>query len=226
MIQRLSLYLVVAILAVPSAAWADDPAGTVEQVQAEAHANAQRPPSRRLLQREDAVFDGETLTTGDTARLLVVLTGGTTLTLGANAVFTLDELVNPPAGHSHAFSLALETGAFLLRSGPETHLQVTTPVATIGIRGTEFWGELSADSLDVFLLEGVIEVRNEAGSQTLDTPGTGTSIALTPSRHQQGDATTLQWQPAAPVASPPSPPTVWEAERVTRAVATITFAAP
>jgi len=81
---------------------------------------------------------------------------------------------------------------------------VTTPVATVGIRGTEFWGGPIDDQiLGVFLIDGAVTVTNALGEQVLDTPGQGTNIS-TPD--------------AAPGAV-----TIWPADKVARAVATVTF---
>jgi hypothetical protein len=64
-------------------------------------------------------------------------------------------------------------GAFRFVSGQLTKLassdvSVTTPVAIVGIRGTEFWGgPIDDQALGVFLLEGAVSVSNAAGEQIL-----------------------------------------------------------
>jgi hypothetical protein len=80
---------------------------------------------------------------------------------------------------------------------------VTTPVATVGIRGTDFWGGPIDDQFGVLLIEGAVSVSNAAGEQVLDTPGEGTNIA-------------------APGAAP-GEITFWPQDKVTRAFATVTF---
>jgi hypothetical protein len=81
---------------------------------------------------------------------------------------------------------------------------VTTPVATIGIRGTDFWGgPIDEQALGVFLIEGAVSVSNAAGEAILDQPGQGTNIG-------------------APGAAP-GPVTIWPQDKVDRAFATVTF---
>jgi hypothetical protein len=81
---------------------------------------------------------------------------------------------------------------------------VTTPFATVGIRGTEFWGgPIDDQALGVFLIDGIVSVSNAAGQQILNRPGQGTNIA-TP-----GMA--------------PGPVTFWPQDKVNRAIATVTF---
>jgi len=81
---------------------------------------------------------------------------------------------------------------------------MTTPAASVGIRGTEFWGgPLDNQALGVFLIEGAVRVSNAAGQQILSQPGQGTNIA-------------------APGAAP-GLVTFWPSDKVNRAVATVTF---
>ena len=79
-------------------------------------------------------------------------------------------------------------------------VSVTTPVAVVGIRGTEFWGgPIDDQALGVFLIEGSVSVSNGAGQQILNLPGQGTNIAA------------------------PGPVTFWPPDKVGRAIATVTF---
>src|SRR6516225_637348 len=74
-------------------------------------------------------------------------------------------------------------GAFRFVSGQVSKLasadvSMTTPVAVVGIRGTEFWGgPIDDQALGVFLIEGSVSVSNGAGQQILNLPGQGTNIA-------------------------------------------------
>ncbi|HZC57572.1 MAG TPA: hypothetical protein VE396_16250, partial [Xanthobacteraceae bacterium] len=79
-----------------------------------------------------------------------------------------------------------------------------TPVANIGIRDTEFWaGPIDDQAPGVFLIDGAVAVSNAAGAQILNQHGQGTNIAT------QGVA--------------PGPVTFWPADKVNRALATVTF---
>ncbi len=100
-------------------------------------------------------------------------------------------------------------GAFRFLSGQASKLarsdiSVRTPIAIIGIRGTEFWaGPIDNQALGVFLIQGAVSVSNAAGEQILSEPGQGTNVAT------RGAA--------------PGPVTVWPQDKVNRALATVTF---
>ena len=148
------------------------------------------------------------MSTGEAARLEVTFTDNTRLTLGEKAELTLDKYVFNPAAGSGTIKFGV-VGAFRFHSGQVSKLassdvSVTTPVAIIGIRGTEFWGgPIDDQALGVFLIEGAVSVSNAAGEQILRQPGQGTNIA-TPG-------------------SAPGPVTVWPQDKVNRAIATVTF---
>lgn len=82
-------------------------------------------------------------------------------------------------------------------------IAISTPVADIGVRGTEFWGGPLVAKYGVLLLNGEVTVSNQAGSVTLSQPGQGTDIP-------------------SPL-DPPGAPSVWPAEKVARAIETVTL---
>jgi hypothetical protein len=72
-------------------------------------------------------------------------------------------------------------GAFRFATGKMKRLTkktitIETPVAQVGVRGTEFWGGPVDGEYSVLLLAGEINVRNEAGTVTLNKPGFATMI--------------------------------------------------
>ena len=155
-----------------------------------------------------SVFLNQEVSTGEEARLELTFVDGTQLTLGEKAKMILDTFVYSPAEGTGKLTMAV-TGAFRFVSGQvtkqrETQVAVTTPVATVGIRGTEFWGgPIDDQALGVFLIEGEVTVTNANGEQTLDTPGQGTNIS------------------APDVA--PGAVTIWPQNKVDRALATVAF---
>jgi hypothetical protein len=185
---------------------AQEAIGTVSRIQGEA--SATHTVSTRALSLNASVFANETVSTAATARLEVTFTDNTRLTLGEKAKLRLDTYVFDSAAGSGTIKFDL-VGAFRFVSGQVSKLasadvSVTTPVAIVGIRGTEFWGgPIDDQALGVFLLEGAVSVSNAAGQQILSRPGQGTNIAA------PGTA--------------PGPVTVWPADKVNRAIATVTF---
>jgi hypothetical protein len=159
---------------------AQEAIGTISRIQGEA--SATRSGATRALSLNAAVFRTETVATAETARLEVTFTDNTRLTLGEKANLTLDSYVFDSAAGSGTIKFGL-VGAFRFVSGQVSKLasadvRVTTPVAIVGIRGTEFWGgPIDDQALGVFLIEGAASVSNAAGQQLLNLPGQGTNIA-------------------------------------------------
>jgi hypothetical protein len=187
-------------------ALAQDAIGSVSRIQGEASGTLNG--TTEALDLDDSVFLNEVVSTGAEARLEVTFTDGTEVTLGENAELTLDTFVFHPAADSGTVRFGI-VGAFRFVSGQASKLAgssvtVGTPVATVGIRGTEFWGgPIDDQTLGVFLIDGAVSVANPAGEQILSEPGQGTNI-LAP-----GDA--------------PGEVTFWPQDKVDRAIATVTF---
>jgi hypothetical protein len=207
MAQRLIIVLAILICCFASAQCARPQAiGAISRIQGEAigtNGSATRP-----LGLNSSVFLNDVVSTGDAARLEVTFTDNTRLTLGEKAKLTLDTYVFDPAARRGTIKFGL-VGAFRFVSGQLTKLasadvRVTTPVAILGIRGTEFWGgPIDDQALGVFLIEGAVSVTNAAGQQILSQRGQGTNIA-------------------APGAAP-GPVTFWAPDKVGRAMATVAF---
>lgn len=106
----------------------------------------------------------------------------TVVTLGDNTRFEVrDDLVSAELATGNV-ALGLLEGTFRLvtgplTGGPERPLVVTTPLATIGVRGTDFWGRQSAEPLQVALLGGAgVSVENRAGRVEITEIGAVASV--------------------------------------------------
>jgi hypothetical protein len=185
---------------------AQEAIGAVSRIQGAA--SGTRGTTTQALGPNASVFSNEIVSTGDGTRLELTFKDNTHLTLSDNTKLTLQTYIfNPAAGVGTIKFEAV--GAFKFLSGrlsklAKSDVSVTTPVANIGIRGTEFWaGPIDNQALGVFLINGAVTVSNAAGAQILNQPGQGTNIA-------------------APGAAP-GPVTFWPADKVSRALATVTF---
>jgi hypothetical protein len=143
MLQRLIMIAMMLICGLAGGqSAAQEAIGTVSRIQGEA--SATRSGATRALGLNASVFRNETVATAETARLEVTFTDNTRLTLGEEAKLTLDTYVFDSAAGSGTIKFGL-VGAFRFVSGQVSKLasadvSVTTPVAIVGIRGTEFWG--------------------------------------------------------------------------------------
>mgnify|MGYP001332725595 CR=1 FL=1 len=185
---------------------AQEAIGSVSRIQGDA--SGTRGTATQPLGADASVYPNEVVSTGDDTRLEITFKDNTRLTLGEKVKLTLDTYIyNRAAGiGTIKFEVA---GALRFVSGRLSKLAtssvtVGTPAANIGIRGTDFWaGPIDNQALGVLLLVGAVDVSNAAGTQTLNRRGQGTNIAT------QGAA--------------PGPVTFWPADKVSRALAAVTF---
>ena len=185
-----------------AAAQAQESIGAVSRIQGEA--SGTRGGATRALGLNASVFLNEIVSTGEAARLEVTFTDNTRLTLGEKAELTLDKYVFNPVAGSGTIKFGVVGACLQVSKLASSDVSVTTPVAIIGIRGTEFWGgPIDDQALGVFLIGGAVSVANAAGGQILSQAGQGTNIAT----------------PGAA----PGPVTFWPPDKVNRAIATVTF---
>lgn len=135
----------------------------------------------RALEMRGTVKWLDTLLTGKDSRLSVAFIDGSALTLGDHSELTVDEMVYEP-GTKGDMALRLTQGVFRMVSGqvnkvPDGRLTLFTPVATIGVRGTDFWGQQTSEKLLMALLdEGEITIDVDGGTVTLTEPGSAAVI--------------------------------------------------
>jgi len=159
----------------------------------------------RDLSYNALLWEGDRIATGPEARLALELADGSIVMLGADTEFVVEKYrYRRDEGGGAAFELL--RGAFraithLIGHQANPRFTVRTAVATVGIRGTEFWGGFTfGDQLDVLVIAGKgVYVENAAGRVELDAPGLGTTV------RNDGSA--------------PAPVKQWPAEKVQKAAA-------
>ena len=122
-----------------------------------------------------SVYQGDTLVTGDGGAVGIVLADETTFSMAENGRMVLDEMVYDPGTQSGSVSMSVLEGVFTIVSGeiaktdPDA-MTLNTPVATIGIRGTQVGIDLEeGGEMTVVLMEerggfvGEVVVSNEGG---------------------------------------------------------------
>jgi hypothetical protein len=196
----LKLFVLGLLLLPALAGAADSPIGRVSRLTGEELGSAQAPgAAARKLAAGDPVFAGERIRTGARTVLYVEYTDKSRFTLGPNAEYEVSRYQYAPSGSAEeSFYSRVIKGAFRYVSGLIAHqqkknVQVGVIVATIGIRGTHFEGEVTERhekdgqmvdaSAKVTLLESeenrdktAIIVENKFGSVVIDEPGYGTEI--------------------------------------------------
>ena len=140
--------------------------------------------SDALLQNIDVGDDvtfGSRLLTGERTRAEVRLLDGSRLFLGDNSEIVVDEFVYGPGRRSRG-ALTLLKGAIRMVSGrinksSDGSFALNTPIATIGIRGTDFWGLQQPGKLTLALIDnGQLNVATEKGDFVLTEPLTAVII--------------------------------------------------
>ena len=171
--------------------------------------HAEQSSEQRVLKRRSNIFAKDTITTGEQARAQFRLDDGTLFTLGEDSELKMSNYQfaeNKPA----KAEFELIKGVFRSVTGKITQVNnpnfvVNTPMGSIGIRGTDFWGGyLDENKIDVILLSGEhsIIVENEFGRVEISEHGTGVTI-------ESGKA--------------PTQPYAWSKQKLARAVETITI---
>lgn len=96
----------------------------------------------------DPVYLGDIVETGADGQIAITFADGTAFNLSKNARMTLNDFVYDPKGKNNStlFSLAKGTFTFVAGKVAKTgNMEVDTPVATMGIRGTTPHVEISDD---------------------------------------------------------------------------------
>ncbi|MDP3425797.1 MAG: FecR family protein [Humidesulfovibrio sp.] len=171
---------------------------------------AQRGQALQRLHQNSPVKREDILKTAADSRLELTLLDETKLTLGADTEFALERYDLGRQSGPGAVLLKLTKGAFRLATGELSALrggpfEVGTPLGTIGIRGTEFWGGyLGTDEINVLLISGKgVYIKNDGGITEIIKPLEGVTL---------NSAT-----------APPPAPTLWSPDKRARAFKTVEF---
>ena len=125
-----------------SAAWAESPdiAGRVQFVVGEVSA-ADRAGAARALGKRDAIFEGDTVTTGPSASAQIMMIDGARIAVRPNSAFMVNEYRAPSADDIGASILTLLKGGFRTLSGligeNPARYRINTQCCSIGLRGTD-----------------------------------------------------------------------------------------
>lgn len=153
----------------------------------------------RTLVVDSDVFLDEEVTTGPNSGTRIVFKDGTNLELGENSKLRLTKLVFDPDPQKSEISVKALVGVFRWTSGnlPVGNYHISTPVATIGIRGTSLEWIVGANGLTtVALAKGSVTVSNSRGASVELEPNQATTV-------YPADPDGSQQSPAAAGAIPP-----------------------
>lgn len=133
----------------------------------------------RRLREQSTVYFLDRLRTGPNARLSARLADGSMITMGENAELAIDEFVYTE-GETRSITLRAIKGALLFIGeklfGGDSEVQIRTPVAILGVRGTEVWVGPIDGATGVLVIDGEVSVGSAKGVIILG-PGEGTMIS-------------------------------------------------
>ena len=186
---------------------------------------------QRPLALGHALHLGDRIMTGADARLEARMQDGMVITLGEKTEFLVQQVAGvTPDKNNSVFELVKgvfrsATASTDTQPQPREPCRVETPVATIGIRGTELWGGFNllnagARTLDVVMLEGKgVYVESNGQRVELNQAGAGTTVqgfyphpALSPAEEM-----------ASRNAATPTPSKIWKEKKLQAAQRTVAW---
>ena len=178
------------------------------------------------LSNGDPIFQGDTIVVSEKGAVGLVFLDKTTLSLSEGGKMVLDELVYDPATGTGSMAVDMVEGAFsfisgeIAKTGPDA-MMISTPVATVGIRGTTVAGKAAVEGNEnaFTLLQdadggvGQISISNDGGTQVLAQVGATTTVSsftapppapviLSAAQIQANYGTALNVLPPTPVVAP------------------------
>jgi hypothetical protein len=158
-----------------------EPAGSVDSLKG--IVTAERGGVEVELGAGDPIYEGDVIVTGGDSAVGIVFADNSTMSMGGDARISIDEMVYDASAQSGSQLFDIVQGAFVFASGQIGHnnpedVQVRTPVATIGIRGTKYGVNVDQEKGDatVTLFEGAVVVENSAGQVLLSSIGQSTIV--------------------------------------------------
>ena len=135
----------------------------------------QRDGITRALRAGDEIVAGDRIRTGVDARVLIRLAEGSDVKLGENTRWALDKQSTSTSDRVFNALMSVAKGAFrftttALSKNRSRNISARLNTATIGIRGTDVWGQVDDARTFIVLIEGKIEIERNGESTTLSEP--------------------------------------------------------
>jgi hypothetical protein len=157
---------------------------------------------------DDGLVTDETLRTGENSSISVVFVDGSELSVEAGSEVILSDYVFDTQTTASSGVIELNNGQFHYNSNgtDDSKVALQTPVATIGIRGTEFLVTVGKDATVVDIVDGAVEVKPRGGGKAITCEG-GQSILVDGSKSDAicGDYGSFSTAAGVPPAAPPTP---------------------
>ena len=169
----MTLLAMAANLAIVAPAEAASTVGVNAAIRNKVVMRAAADPALRPAVLKARVSIGDQVQTANASMLQILLLDRSNFTVGANARVTIDRFAYDPQRGASAVGASVAKGAFRFMSGKSVKnmpgkTAITTPVASIGVRGTVFEGAVGPDAVRIARLEpGAAGGRIDPESATL-----------------------------------------------------------
>ena len=206
--NKILVVILVSCFFIVSEGWAQDKSYAGEVISYYGGAYAIKKNHSRLLFKGSTLNNGDRIITGENSRVKIEMSDGAIFVFGNNTNFLIEQYQYDSATGIGSGLLFITRGFFRSISGKlakirSNHFKVRTTMATIGVKGTEFWGGFwDGGKFEVALLSGKgVIISNQAGEVEISNIGWGTTLV---------DNRTA-----------PTPPKLWGEGKIKRATATV-----
>lgn len=126
----------------------------------------------RTIVIDDNVFQDELIHTGESSAARLIFADRTDFMIGANSEVVLDKFIYDPNSNSGQLILRATKGLMKFRTGTMSSrsYRIDTPVATVGVRGTEFVIKIFEGVTTIQVISGEVIVIDLAGNEVIVRP--------------------------------------------------------
>ena len=178
----ITLALLVAALYSPVQATEASPVAQASLVVGQAYVIRASDEHQQPFVRGQALYEGDRLVTGDDGMVMLVFIDQGRVALRPGSELRIRSYRYDQAGQDTDLQLELLRGTVRQISGQAAHRQperyrLNTPIAAIGVRGTDFLARVDPDAVRTYVSEGAITVQTHGSSQALlSHAGEGRSV--------------------------------------------------
>lgn len=136
--------------------------------------------SQQPLYRADELFPDELVETIENGALHIRFLDNSKLRLGSASTVTLDSFVYDPSTNAGELVADLGEGVFRFITGKlnSEGIEIRTPVAVIGVRGTDFIASITSLSTIIAVLSGIVTVTPRVVGATTTTVTAGQGVTV------------------------------------------------
>lgn len=136
-----------------------------------------------LLRLGTVLSEGDRITTGKDSIAIIVFSDEGRVSLRADSELLIRRYRVDPSGAETQLQFDLVRGAVRQISGQAARLQperyrLNTPIAAIGVRGTDFFAKISSEAMETFVQEGMIVVLPNLAGCSTSVPTGGCNVPV------------------------------------------------